>query len=315
MQSAQGLDGENTIVWPQLGDDGGCALCGHLRYGGCEVGDRVEDSQHTYADVLAKLLGGEDSTAATALQQGGLCTVCKIRLQAAFINIDFSFRSMEHAAMHFLCFFYELFLQNLYRLQRELREEKKEITNIYTQSTLVRQERKIDKNVDQIMKEMRSAKEKQEQSRNRKLFKNNSDTILDYSSQGRSEEREEEEEGAEKERCKRRRSRSNEDAEEAGQEWKPVQNKSSNLARFRIESLQRKRVGRYLVKWEQFSDEDSTWELAAHIPSHITKVEHWIGSVCITLTTLTSQFYDEDPSRLGQPAPAVPNKVGSLTRR
>ena len=98
MQSAQGLDGKNNIFCPQLRDDGGCALCGHLRYGGCEVGDRVEDSQHTYADVLAKLLGGEDSsTDDTALQQGGLCTVCKIRLQAAFIKTDFrSNERMQH---------------------------------------------------------------------------------------------------------------------------------------------------------------------------------------------------------------------------
>ena len=63
--------------------DPGCVLCGHLEYGGCDVKDIVESSQHSYADVLQKLLGKSDepdsSDKLSKFEQGKLCTICKVR--------------------------------------------------------------------------------------------------------------------------------------------------------------------------------------------------------------------------------------------
>jgi len=52
-----------------------------------------------------------------------------------------------------------------------------------------------------------------------------------------------------------------------------------------IESLMKKNGSKYLVKWENFSDDFNTWEPKASIPEFILK------------------FYEDDPKRLGTPAP------------
>jgi len=54
-----------------------------------------------------------------------------------------------------------------------------------------------------------------------------------------------------------------------------------------IESLLEKKGSKFLVKWENYSKDESTWEPKSSIPAYIVK------------------FYEEDQSRLGTPAPAV----------
>eukprot|EP00092_Neocalanus_flemingeri_P087793 GFUD01110853.1.p1 GENE.GFUD01110853.1~~GFUD01110853.1.p1 ORF type:complete len:259 (+),score=91.30 GFUD01110853.1:42-779(+) len=54
---------------------------------------------------------------------------------------------------------------------------------------------------------------------------------------------------------------------------------------YNIESLIKKNGSKYFVKWENYSDEFNTWEPKASIPEFILK------------------FYEEDPTRLGTPAP------------
>ena len=54
-----------------------------------------------------------------------------------------------------------------------------------------------------------------------------------------------------------------------------------------IESLVERKGDKYLVKWESYPPEQSTWEPRANIPKFIT------------------QFYEQDTARLGMPAPDV----------
>ena len=54
-----------------------------------------------------------------------------------------------------------------------------------------------------------------------------------------------------------------------------------------IESLVERKGDKYLVKWERYPPEQSTWEPRANIPKFIT------------------QFYEQDQLRLGMPAPDV----------
>jgi len=199
--------------------DYGCVLCGHLEYGGCDVKDIVQNSQHTYADVLQKLLGRSETESNSSdqtnkFEQGKLCTICKVRLQ------------------------------NLYRLQKELREEKSGIITVFKESENVRRERKIDKNVEQIINEMRNARKLSEKGKKKKkLFKNKSDSLLDYS------EEQDNKKGAKK---------------------TPEQNKS-NASRFEIHSIKRRKGDRFLIKWEGYSDEENTWEQRSSIPQYILK--------------------------------------------
>merc|ERR1712129_685830 len=58
-----------------------------------------------------------------------------------------------------------------------------------------------------------------------------------------------------------------------------------------IESLTKKNGSKYFVKWENYSHEFNTWEPKASIPEFIVK------------------FYEEDPSRLGSPAPTESQAV------
>ena len=66
-------------------------------------------------------------------------------------------------------------------LQKELREEKSCIINVYKESENVRRSRNIEKNVEQILTEMRKARKQRDKSKKKKkLFKNKSDSLLDY---------------------------------------------------------------------------------------------------------------------------------------
>jgi len=55
---------------------------------------------------------------------------------------------------------------------------------------------------------------------------------------------------------------------------------------YNIESLKEKSGNKFLVKWENYPEEENTWEPRSSIPDYIL------------------QFYEEDPKRLGKPAPA-----------
>merc|ERR1712123_106168 len=56
-----------------------------------------------------------------------------------------------------------------------------------------------------------------------------------------------------------------------------------------IESLKEKKGNNFLVKWENYTEEENTWEPRSSIPGFILK------------------FYDMDLKRLGQPAPPLPS--------
>merc|ERR1712130_874813 len=55
---------------------------------------------------------------------------------------------------------------------------------------------------------------------------------------------------------------------------------------YNIEALIKKKGSKYLVKWEDYSTEHNTWEPKSSIPDFIL------------------QYYEMDPSRLGNPAPS-----------
>merc|ERR1712079_133057 len=57
---------------------------------------------------------------------------------------------------------------------------------------------------------------------------------------------------------------------------------------YQIESLLKKEANKYLVKWEGFPSSQNTWEPKSHISGFIL------------------DYYEEDPSRLGMPAPSSP---------
>ena len=66
-------------------------LCGHLKYGGCDVSDSIEHSEHTYGDVLQKLFNRtpefearKDEEDGVTFEAGKLCTICKVRLQTLY---------------------------------------------------------------------------------------------------------------------------------------------------------------------------------------------------------------------------------------
>merc|ERR1712060_477952 len=76
--------------------------------------------------------------------------------------------------------------------------------------------------------------------------------------------------------------------EEKVKKKKPVEKKKpAEEEVYIIESLKEKKGNKFLVKWENFPDEESTWEPKSSIPEYIL------------------EFYETDPSRLGTPAPAA----------
>ena len=142
--------------------------------------------------------------------------------------------------------FFYIRLQNLYRLQKELREEKSGIINVFKESENVRRGRNIEKNVEQILTEMRKSRKQRDKSRKKKkLFKNKSDSLLDYNIP--------------------------EESPDQIPKKTPEQNKS-NLKRFEIHSIKKRKGERFLIKWEGYSDEENTWEHRSDIPQCVLKV-------------------------------------------
>jgi len=62
-----------------------------------------------------------------------------------------------------------------------------------------------------------------------------------------------------------------------------------------IESLLEKKGSKFLVKWEQYSEEWNSWEPKSGLPIFITK------------------YYEQDLSRLGSPAPGGPEELGDYS--
>ena len=92
---------------------------------------------------------------------------------------------------------------------------------------------------------MKSAKKLQDKKK-KKMFKNNSDSLLDYTA-------------------------ASQEKEQQTPQKTPEQNKS-NIKRFTIHSLKRRKGDRYLIRWDGYSDEENTRELRASIPEYILKV-------------------------------------------
>ena len=90
----------------------------------------------------------------------------------------------------------------------------------------------------------------------KKLFKNKSDTLLDYNS---------------KEQDRNKITKRT-----------PEQNKS-NLKRFEIHSIQKSKGDRFLIKWDGYSDEENTWEPRSSIPQYILKVNKYISFLSTNL--------------------------------
>lgn len=93
---------------------------------------------------------------------------------------------------------------------------------------------------------MRKSRKQRDKSRKKKkLFKNKSDSLLDYNIP--------------------------EESPDQIPKKTPEQNKS-NLKRFEIHSIKKRKGERFLIKWEGYSDEENTWEHRSDIPQCVLKV-------------------------------------------
>ena len=71
---------------------------------------------------------------------------------------------------------------------------------------------------------------------------------------------------------------------------------------YNIESLVKKNGSKYLVKWENYPSDQNTWEPKTSIPKFILKVNiHFLMFSFVIFYYF--QFYEEDMTRLGSPAP------------
>ena len=78
---------------------------------------------------------------------------------------------------------------------------------------------------------------------------------------------------------------------------------------YNIESLKEKKGNNFLVKWENYPEEENTWEPRTSIPSFILKVFvsfKFLLIVWIITFNCIFQFYETDSKRLGTPAPSLP---------
>ena len=139
-----------------------------------------------------------------------------------------------------------------------MREEKSGIINVFKESENVRRGRNIEKNVEQILTEMRKARKLRDKSKvkKKKLFKNKSDSLLDYNIP--------------------------EESRDQTSKKTPEQNKS-NVKRFEIHSIKKRKGERFLIKWEGYSDEENTWEHRSDIPQYVLKVNRDIDLVCLNI--------------------------------
>ena len=93
---------------------------------------------------------------------------------------------------------------------------------------------------------MRKARKLADKSKKKKkLFKNKSDSLLDY--------------------------KISEESQDRITKKTPEQNRS-NVKRFEIHSIKKRKGERFLIKWEGYSDEENTWEHRSDIPQCVLKV-------------------------------------------
>ena len=129
---------------------------------------------------------------------------------------------------------------------------------------------------------MRKSRKQRDKSRKKKkLFKNKSDSLLDYNIP--------------------------EESPDQIPKKTPEQNKS-NLKRFEIHSIKKRKGDRFLIQWEGYSDEENTWEHRSDIPQCVLKVTRNIF-LFYSQIIFSVQYYEDDQKRFGLPAPKIPNKV------
>merc|ERR1711892_45306 len=179
------------------------------------MGSNLAETKYRYSDILCKLFKKEHLP-------------CKL--------------SDEDLSSRVLCTLCKNSVQNLYRLQYELREAKNGIVNTYkgSQKPDKQKEDSADVNSDII-----TTKNKFEKKASQKI------------------------------------------QEDVTVKEKKVKDEPEDDV-YIIESLKEKDGDKFLVKWEHFSDDENTWEPRSSIPDYIL------------------QFYEEDPKRLGKPAPIQP---------
>jgi len=187
-----------------------CYLCGTdvKTSRQCEIKSKIGTSNHTFAEVLTKLFHKEKMS---------------------------TILSDEEASTGVLCKSCTDLVENLFRLQHELRGVKNDIVNTFKKA------QNSEKDTDTV--------EKTETPSNKEVAEK---TV--------------------KEKVKKK---------------KPSEKKKPIEEVYIIESLKEKRGNKFLVKWENFPDDESTWEPKSSIPEYIV------------------EFYETDPSRLGTPAPAA----------
>ena len=78
---------------------------------------------------------------------------------------------------------------------------------------------------------------------------------------------------------------------------------------YTIEALLEKEGSMFLVKWENYTSLWNSWEPRDGIPPFIVKVILLTIYVCIHCVF---QYYEEDLTRLGSPAPSGPEMVSKL---
>jgi len=177
---------------------------------GCPIKSKLCNTNHTYLEVLTKLFQKEN-------------------FQTSIATADFSNSA--------LCFKCKPLVEDLFRLQHQLRTKKNEIMGIFKSS----------------------------------LKNDSSDSppppdALDLSQNGKIKQ------------TKKKKASCN----------------SGGANVYNIEKLLLKKGSKYLVKWEGYPDSENTWEPASSIPE------------------LILNFYEEDKSRFGLPAPDMVDETGDV---
>ena len=254
-----------------------CFLCGNAKKNNCELSEVVSSSGYTFSDVLAKLFSKEDlppSLAEKDHSQGLLCSHC------------------------------QSLVTDLFRLQKELKTVKNVIVRIYRNSETVcetatsvsepsghqKKEKiennstKIDTLSDNVTFEKAAQKRVREkktnliddnkvdtQSSNQKRKRSRSKNVLDNL-----DNKAVANETSTVERKKRKKSIKVDPNFEyfgkAEEEETEVPESPADDAVYNIEALIAKKGSTYLVKWENYADDQNTWEPSYSIPDPIVEV-------------------------------------------